>query len=245
MTATATDPALVCPEPADCPVVDTLPTWKVVDHHFDTHPWYRAYDGAYGFGSFNPGAKGDARFSPFRADDGGHLVPNLYLAETETAALLEALFRPADDIENHIPAHKRQAMSENKLREWLVVSMTTSRTAKLADFRNDALTAYGLTRKQIASASPEHYPCTRRLAVKIHADARAVEGILWHSRQTEATGHGDVEVAVLFGDRFPQDHRLWKREDAGSRNLYEGPGRELAEDVAEAVGITIIPDLTT
>jgi hypothetical protein len=229
---------LECPDPAGCPIVDPASRWSAAVVELSGSTWYRAYNGAWGYDEFNPGF-GDARFSPFDDAD-RERVPSLYVAGTEVAALLESLFRTADSSAIGITGPAMPTLPEARLREWLLVAMTAARPARLADFRDPALDDLGVRREGLTSSPAEHYPCTRRVAKAVHADRRRVEGIVWHSRQAEFTGLGPVEAVVLFGDRFPSERGLWHRREAGSRNLHEGPGRELAQRVAVQVGVRIV-----
>jgi len=60
-------------------------------------PLYRVYDATWGYDEHNPG-KGDTRFAP--VDDPGteKRLPNMYLGETPTAALLETVFHDVHDV---------------------------------------------------------------------------------------------------------------------------------------------------
>ncbi|MEE6288816.1 hypothetical protein V2J52_14280 [Georgenia sp. MJ173] len=54
-------------------------------------------------------------------------------------------------------------------------------------------------------------------------------------------GHGQAETIVLFGDRHPMRRRRgqWEWRHPGIRSIYEGPGRDLAELIAEDLGLII------
>lgn len=231
---------LDCPDPAACPVVDHahLPGWSTIDYSFTTQPWFRAYNGTWGYDEYNPGY-GDARFSPFD-DTSATRIGSLYIAQSEVAALLETVFRTADAGLGGIGGLSGTTMDRRELRKWLLVAMSTDKKAVLADFRDPALSVMGISRAELTSSPAEHYPCTRRVAKAVHADPRRVDGIVWHSRQAEVTGHGQVEAVVLFADRFPSSRGLWERRNAGSRNLYEGPGWTLSKRIARRVGIKLI-----
>lgn len=229
---------LVCPDPSGCPVIRRVPDWQVTIGRLDADVWHRAYDGTWGYDEYNPGY-GDARFSPFDSRTGSR-VPSMYLASDETGALLETLFHSVDES----TARDRltcPVLNEKKFRDWLIVAMSSPVSATLADFRDPALATLRLSRSQLITSPAEHYPCTRRIAAAVHADVRNVDGIIWHSRQAEITGHELSEAVVLFGDRHPNGRGVWRREGVGVRNLSEGAGRELVEQIARAVGIEILP----
>nr|WP_245575347.1 hypothetical protein [Gulosibacter molinativorax] len=70
-------------------------------------------------------------------------------------------------------------------------------------------------------------------------------GIVWHSRQAELVGGKPVEVAVIFAGRLPAARDAWKlgpyRNASGS--LLEGAGRLLLDELAEELGVIMLPDL--
>jgi hypothetical protein len=66
---------------------------------------------------------------------------------------------------------------------------------------------------------------------------------MWHSRQAELAGEPPAEVVVLFGQpRYPPLRGSWRRVGPGSQNLYQGPGRLLVDEIAEALNAVIEPD---
>jgi len=230
---------LDCPDPAGCPVIDRVPDWAPVGALLPGQVWYRAYDGQFGRDEYNPGY-GDTRFAPIESAT-GRRVPTMYLAADETSALLETIFHTVD-APSAAPGPPLAAptVPEGKLRSWLVTALESPTPAQLADFRDPALAAMGVERPQLITSPAEHYPCTRRIATAVHHDPRGVAGIIWHSRQAELTGHGAVETVVLFGDRHVSGRGQWIPREAGSRNLFEGPGRDLAEQAAARLGARIV-----
>ncbi len=226
---------LDCPDHAACPVlpVNELPPLPATIIATGV-PQFRCYDGRWGYDEANPGY-GDARFSPFDST-GGDRVATLYLGETPLAALLETVFHDVHHLAGKL-------VYDSSLRASLLANVVTPTDLRLADLRDPVLNALGLQRTQIASSPSEHYPCTRRLARRIHdvgAAGAPVDGILWHSRQAELHGAVPAEVMVVFADRYNPGRGGWTRIGPGSQNLYEGPGRLLAERVALEVGATII-----
>lgn len=72
---------------------------------------------------------------------------------------------------------------------------------------------------------------------------RKVHSLIWHSRQTELADLPPAEVVVLFGGgRYPDGRGAWHRVGPGSRNLYEGPGRLLVDEVAELLDAGVQPE---
>ena len=97
------------------------------------------------------------------------------------------------------------------------------------------------------STTAEHYPCTRQWAAWFHQ--RGADGLVWHSRQSELhsfrTGETStqsdalLEVCVLFGDRVPSIQGIYPLVGSGVRNLIEGQGRVLLDQLAEQLGARI------
>lgn len=198
-----------------------------------TRHWYRVYDTQDGCSHPNPGF-GDTRFAPFDALDTQERVPTLYLAESLSAALLETSFH---DVHTQTP----RVVSELSLHGKLHARLIPPCDMELIDLRDPQLNRLGLTRPQLASSSPEHYPCTRRVARAVHAGPQHPAGIIWHSRQAELSNAGPAEVAVVFADRVSHARGAWKlgpyRDACGS--LLEGTGRLILDDVAESLNITV------
>lgn len=224
-----------CPDPDNCPVPETIDGIELVVMAEGRY-LYRVYDSTWGYDEFNPGF-GDARFSPFDAVDGSGRVPAMYLANSETAAMLESVFH-----ELHQDASR--SIYARDLRRHLLAHLRIPFSAVLIDLRDAALTRYGLARDQLVSTTAEHYPCTRRLGrTLLDTHAPTVRGLIWHSRQTELADLPPAEVVVLFGGgRYPDGRGAWHRVGPGSRNLYEGPGRLLVDEVAELLDAVVQPE---
>jgi hypothetical protein len=159
----------------------------------------------------------------------------MYLAESQTAALLETVFHDVDETNGRI--------YERDLRKQLLAHVQTPHSLHLADLRDSVLLTAGIDRSSIVSSPSEHYPCTRRLARRIHAMRIAgtrASGIVWNSRQAELRMGESALAMVVFADLYPTNRGQWPRRGPGSQNLYEGPGRTLAENIANSVGAVIV-----
>ncbi len=197
-------------------------------------PLYRVYDGAYGYDEHNPGF-GDTRFAPFDDLTSGDRVPAMYLAATETAALLETVFHDVHHAAGRV-------IYERDLLGRLLSRAEMPSAAVVADLRDPELGLLGISRDSLTSSPAEHYPCTRRIAAELHAHVTPkIDGIVWHSRQAELAGAGPVEVLILYGDRYPSGRRTWTLQPPGLSALYEGPGRLLLDDIAEDLKATVHP----
>jgi len=104
------------------------------------------------------------------------------------------------------------------------------------------LIRHHLTRNQVVASPAEHYPCTRRLAIAARTQGTPLQGLIWHSRQSELAGHPATEVLVLFGDSYPSGRGTWPLTGPGIRNLYDGPGRLLIDQVAEDLNALVEPE---
>jgi hypothetical protein len=225
----------VCPHPAGCGVVATLPTLNTVP--LDTgRLLYRVYDGKWGYDEFNPGW-GDTRFAPIDDPITGKRLTNMYLGESPTGVLLESVFHDVHQLGSMIAydAH---------LHEKLLAHIEVPADATLGDLRDPELTRLNLKRSQVVSGPAENYPCTRRLAIAALAQKHdpPLQGLIWHSRQAELIKEPPEEVIILFGERYPSKRGSWQRSGPGSQNLYEGPGRLLVDEIAEELRALIETD---
>jgi hypothetical protein len=194
-------------------------------------PLYRVYDATRGYDEHNPGY-GDARFSPIDDPATGKRLPSMYLAASRTAALLETVFRDVHHASGRI-------IYERDLVGKLLAHMLVPAVAALGDLRDPQLARMGVQRSQVVSSPAEHYPCTRRLAIQASA-AHTMQGLIWHSRQAELAGEAPAEVIVLFGEpRYRSGRGSWPLLSPGTSTLYEGPGRLLVDEIAEALEAVI------
>jgi hypothetical protein len=70
-----------------------------------------------------------------------------------------------------------------------------------------------------------------------------LQGLLWHSRQAELAGAPSAEVLVLFGSRYQSKRGSGQLVEPGIRNLYEGPGRLLVDEIADDIDAVIVADV--
>ena len=135
---------------------------------------------------------------------------------------------------------------QRDLRGKLLAHLTLPTAARAGDLRDPELVRLRLSRDQVVSSPAEHYPCTRRLAVAARAQDGSLQGLTWHSRHAELAGQpaapGGTAVLVLFGDSFPSGRGSWPLTGPGIRNLDEGPGRLLIDQVAEDLDARVEPE---
>lgn len=227
-----------CPHPAACPVPD--PPGPVDARRLRTTTWpadrpfFHVYEHRFGFADFNPG-RGESRFAPI-ADPVA--VPTLYAGADEAVTLVESVFHDLA-----AEADERTVV-ESVLRRRGLAHMAPTRALLLLDLRDQSLRALGLARSQVVATNAEHYACTREWGRWLHArrpGGRAPDGVVWHSRQAELTGLPPGEVLVLWGDRAPRGAGSYELVGPGVRNLVEGAGRVLVEQIAESLGAVVEP----
>ncbi len=191
------------------------------------HVLHRVHQDLYKADQFNPGLKGNARFSPIRGAK-GDLIPTLYAAATFEAASMESVFHDV----SHAPGYKHY--DKRKLVGQLHSELKVKRDLKLADLSSVALRKLGVQRKQLIDTEKEQYPATRRWAEAIHARHPDIQGLSWISRQDDS-----ARAVMLFGDRLPKgalqqvgDSRsLLKDEQAYAHVL----------SLADRMGVDIVP----
>lgn len=158
----------------------TWPSGQVIHRvHLD------CYDG----NAFNPGMKGNARFSPIQ-DAAGASIPTLYGGTTFECAAMETIF-------HDVPfAPGLKTFDKAKLTDQAYSIVTPRRDLVLADLSATALRALGLRRSELIDTEKDQYPGTRKWAEAIHAQCPAVDGLCWVSRQDDR-----ARAMMLFGDR--------------------------------------------
>lgn len=227
-----------CGRPADCPVPD--PPGPVDARRIGSTVWpadrafFHVYELHRGCDEFNPG-RGDSRFAPIGRPT---TVPTLYGGADETVALLESVFHDVT------AGAGDRVVYPDVLRDRGLAHLVPPRPLRLVDLRDEALARLGLGRPQLVATTPEHYACTRAWGEWLHARApggRPADGLVWISRQAELTGRPGGEVFVLWGDRAPSKIDSYALVGPGVRNLVEGPGRVLVEEIAESLDALVVP----
>ncbi|MDN5793259.1 MAG: RES family NAD+ phosphorylase [Brevibacterium aurantiacum] len=235
---------LRCPDPAKCPVaVDELcdavaaGALPLTVLKADSE-WFRVFNTVDGYATPNPG-KGNSRFSPFNEAGTQARVPSMYLADTLEAALLETSF-------HDVPILPPREVNVSTLLGMAHAQVKLPTDLSVVDLRDRSLKAMGIGRAGLASSPREHYPCTRRVAKRIHTSGQNIAGILWHSRQTEINQLPAAEVLVLFADRVPTDRGDWQLVPNFSSMgaLLEGSGWLLVDRLADSLGVTLVAELT-
>lgn len=144
---------------------------------------YRVHSNRYAPGEFNPGPAGSGRFHFF----GDPMVPVLYSAETEAAAVAEVLLR-------NIPVtggRLRYGAYGSKV----LAALESQRDLRLASFLGTGLRALRVEPGQLtATPGEDSYPQTRKWAAAAHK--AKFDGIVWMSRRNNSD-----RSYMFFGDR--------------------------------------------
>ncbi|ERK12913.1 hypothetical protein L581_3044 [Serratia fonticola AU-AP2C] len=188
---------------------------------------HRIHQDIYQGDQFNPGVKGNARFSPI-TDAKGAAIPTLYAAYTFDAALMESVFHDV----SHAPGYKHY--DKNKLNQQVHSTVKVSQNLVLADLSSVALRKLGVQRKQLIDTEKDQYPNTREWAKAIHRQHPDIQGLSWISRQDDS-----ARAVMLFGDRIPAGTL---QQIGASRNLLQDE-KAYAEllDLAERIGADVVP----
>lgn len=188
---------------------------------------HRVHQDLYKADQFNPGQKGNARFSPIR-DAKGDLIPTLYAAATFEAAAMESVFHDV----SHAPGFKHY--DKRKLEGQVHSEVKVKRGLKLADLSSVPLRKLGVQRTQLIDTEKDQYPATRRWAEAIHAEHPNIQGLSWISRQDDS-----ARAVMLFGDRIPKGAL---RQVGDSRSLLKDE-QNYAQllNLADRIGVDIVP----
>lgn len=179
--------APTCPFPRACPVpspdpkdLSKLPLVTMGQSWM----FHTCYSHSFGVG-FNSSGKGDTRFAPLSDKSRSVVVPTMYGASSQTAALLETIF-------HDIHSKSSRTIYAASLLQRGLIAMTAPADLPLVDLRDSELSKIGLARDQIVSTTAAHYPCTREWAAALYESrfhGVAAAGILWQSRsRTGGTG---------------------------------------------------------
>ena len=150
---------------------------------------HRIHLDIYHAAQFNPGARGNARFSPI-TNASGLSIPTLYGGVTFECAAMETIF-------HDVPfAVGLKTYDKAKMIGQVSSQVTPTRDLVLADLSSTALRKIGIRRNQLIDTEKDRYPYTRAWAEAIHAQCPEVEGLCWVSRQDDR-----ARALILFGDR--------------------------------------------
>lgn len=180
----------------------------------------------YGSSEFNPGLKGNARFSPIKASDGAS-IPTLYGGTTFDCAAMETVFHDV------ALAAGLKTFDKQKLTDQVYSQVTPKRDLNLADLSATALRKLGVRRNELIDTEKDKYPDTRKWAEAIHAACPTAEGLRWVSRQDDR-----AFAIVLFGDRLAAADLL---PTGGPRSVFANvPVYADLLALADRIGVNVV-----
>ena len=173
----------------------------------------------YGSSEFNPGPKGNARFSPIKASDGAS-IPTLCGGTTFDCAAMETVF-------HDVPfAAGLKTFDKQKLIDQVYSQVTPRRDLNLVDLSTTALRKLGVQRNELIDTEKDKYPDTRKWDEAIYAACSDAEGLCWVSRQDDR-----ALAVVLFGDRL-----------AAADLLPTGDPRSVLADISVYTDLLVLAD---
>ena len=160
------------PDPFD-PATATLPAG---------HLLYRVLSATRTATDFNPGIGARTRFGFF----GDPVVPIMYAADTEDAAIAETLL-------HDIPADGG-LLPYDQYADKVLVRLEVTRTVRLGVLHGTALRRIKVTAAELTASPASSYDSTVRWAEAAHG--AGLDGLVWMSRHCN-----DTKAYVFFGDR--------------------------------------------
>lgn len=178
---------------------------------------------AFNAGSGTPVAKG--RFH-FFADGGGRVIPVMYGAAQEFAALAETVF-------HDVPiSGTSRVVFESRLGSLSIGRLQPTRDLCLVSLHGFGLHRLSLRAQNLTDTNASDYPRTIEWARTLHAALPDIDGLAWMSRQFNSS-----LALILFGDRVSAADLA---VSAPPVPLLTGRGRDLVDSAANAAGIAVV-----
>lgn len=175
---------------------------------------------------FNPGLKGDARFSPI-IDADTIAIPTMYAGTTFDCAVMETAFHEVP----HTSGLK--ILSKSKLQNQVYSPLLVQQKLNLVDLSAVALRKLGLKRNQLIDTENITYPRTRAWAEEIYKQCPSAQGLSWVSRQDDR-----ARAFIFFGNRLTA--KTFK--SAESKSLVGDDSTYTALlDLADHIDLKIMP----
>ena len=200
--------------------------------HITTAAWeagvalHRVHLDLYAAEAFNPGVKGNARFSPV-VNAAGKPIPTLYGGTSFNCAAMETVF-------HDVPfAPGLKTFAKHKLEGQVHSVLATTAALTLADLRNVPLRKLGVERKQLIDTEKDTYGQTRKWAAAIHAQNAHIQGLCWTSRQDDS-----AMAVMLFGDRIGAG--VLTQQVASRGLLDDGPAYMDLLSLADMIGVRVV-----
>jgi len=183
------------------------------------HVVYRVGSNGRTIAEFNPGHGSRTRFAFF----GDPIVPVLYAADTEQAALAESLL-------HDIPVTGGVLVSEAYAGA-VMGRLVVTRQLRLASLRGLGLRKLGVIDTEVTNTDASEYPTTVRWAEAAHQ--AGFDGLAWTSRLCN-----DARAVVLFGDRAQGAVDL---DPTFGRYFAAGPGLDWLITTCAPLRIHVLP----
>ena len=189
-------------------------------------PIHRIHLARFAAGTFNPGSKGNARFSPI-SNPQGRPIPTLYGGSDFDCAAMETVFHDVPFAPGFKNYDKRKLIGQTHS------VLVPGAALALADLSNVALRKLGVPRARLIDTDKDSYPTTRKWATAIHRRHPRLQGMVWMSRQDDR-----AQALMLFGDRVRAGLLA---PQAASRDLVDGTGVMLELlALADLIGVSVV-----
>ncbi len=176
--------------------------------------------------AFNPGIKGNARFSPI-VNVAGKPIPTIYGGTSFNCGAMETVF-------HDVPfAPGLKTFAKHKLEGQLHSVLAPTAALTLADLRNVPLRKLGVERKQLIDTEKDTCGQTRQWAAAMHAQHAHIQGLCWTSRQDDS-----AMAVMLFGDRIGAG--VLTQLVASRALLDDGPAYMDLLSLADMIGVRVV-----
>lgn len=202
---------------------------KTTTHSLDAGTvLHRVHQAQYAADQFNPGVRGNARFSPIQ-NASGDPIPTLYGGVTKDCALMETVF-------HDVPfAPGLKTLDKRKLVDQVHSTLELTQALELLDLATVSLRKLGITRKALIDTEKDQYPMTRKWAEELHRQCPDAQGLSWVSRQDDT-----ARAVMLFGDRIAPETL---KTLGASLSLVNDPATyDDVLSLAERLDVLIVPD---
>lgn len=184
-------------------------------------PLYRVHGNQHHAAEFNPGTGNPTRWAFF----GDPVVPVLYVAETEEAAVSESIL-------HDLPLTGARVFPEDYL-DRVAGRLTCDRDLRLAQFAGGGLRRLGARSATLTDTDADTYADTVRWAEAAWTH-RGCDGILWMSRHWNTS-----RAIVLFGDRVRSS---WLHQDPTYARAFANPADiEWLAELCAQVSVSFTP----
>lgn len=153
----------------------------------------------------------------------------MYGSDTHEGAFSETIFH---NVPVRPPNPDDKMISEKHLAGRLLSTLSPQRDLTLIQLYGLSLSRIRLRRQEIIDCEADEYARTRTWALALHEAVPTAHGIIWVSRQNDAS-----KAILLFGDRVPDADLA---PVGMSIPLEFGPGLDLVREAANRAGITLV-----